>query len=95
MAGNTPLLSSTEEAKAPWNENFESITVPVTITLTLSKTVNVDITNYNIQFDTMGNISSDYSEEDLREAVKDQIILPQEDPKYKDWEVESMEVEEE
>ena len=95
MSGNTPLLSSTEEAKAPWNEESKTITVPVTITLTLSKTVNVDITNYNIQFDTRGNISNDYSKEDLIEAVKNQIILPQEDPKYKDWEVEDIEVTEE
>lgn len=40
---NTPILTQSEEDSAPWND--KTTPVDVTISLTMSKTVSVDISN--------------------------------------------------
>lgn len=55
---NTPILTQSEEDSAPWND--KTTPVDVTISLTMSKTVSVDISN----------------EEDFRDEVLSQVDLP-------------------
>lgn len=83
MKDNYPLLSQSEERMAPWNdkENMPK-KVEVTVSITLSKTVEVEVNNYTseeeIDEDGNHNIYYDYSNCDLEQAVRDQITLPNE-----------------
>ncbi len=77
---NYPMGS--DNANAPWNqEDPKAIEIEVTISVTLSKTVKISVTDYNIEEgkDEDGQYFKhiDYSDCDLKEAVKNQITLPQ------------------
>ena len=103
---NYPPMSQSEWDNAPWNqEENEEREVEVTISVTLSKTVKVYTKDYE---DCCGDIY--YSQEGLNNAVKEQIILPQEAYKYikgnttkgkqaienlKDWDIDDIEIMEE
>ena len=108
---NYPL--GADNPNAPWNqeENPER-EIEVTVSVTLSKTVKVKVSDYDI-VDSGKDEDGDYFEEvdysncDLKEAVEEQIVLPQKawdyiDPKtkkdvkaifdLKDWNVDDFEV---
>lgn len=77
---------------APLNEAKE---VEVTVSITLSKTVKVrvdDYTSLGVVTDEDGNKYEDidYSECDLKSAVKEQVKLPQDT--CKGWDVDDFEV---
>lgn len=72
--GNYPTMSQSELSNAPWNqENLEPQKIKVTVSITLSKTVEVEVTDY------------DYSECNLEQAVRDQVILPNSVGEFNDW----------
>ena len=67
------------DPNAPWNqEDIPEREVEVTVSVTLSKTLKIKVSDYTV--DAEGNV--DYSDCNLREAVENQIILPQEAYKY-------------
>lgn len=81
---------------APWNqeENPER-EIEVTVSVTLSKTIKVKVSDYNIieaGKDEDGEYFEDidYSNCDLKEAVERQIRLPQN--KFPDWNVDDFEI---
>ena len=69
------------DPNAPWNQvDPEPKKIEVTVSITLSKTVEVEVTDYIVKEDSDedGNriISYDFSKCDLKQAVRDQITLP-------------------
>ena len=77
-------------AEAPWNQVEtapRNIAGPVSITL--SKTVEVEVTDYIAEEDSdedgYHGISYDYSECDLKQAVRDQVTLPNSVGEFNDW----------
>lgn len=74
-----PVGSDTEDA--PWNETEQpERKIEVTISVTLSKTVEVSVNDYKCveDIDEEGRcISYDYTDCDLKSAVECQIFLPQ------------------
>lgn len=80
---NYPLMSQSEWDNAPWNqeENPER-EIEVTVSVTLSKTIKVKVSDYDIinsGKDEDGEYFEDidYSNCDLKGAVEKQIVLPQ------------------
>lgn len=83
MTGNCPLLSKLEEERAPWNqEDKEPKKITVTVSMTLSKDVEVEVTDYiaknEVDEDNNDTVNYDFSECDLKKAVENQITLPSE-----------------
>lgn len=83
-----PIGSDTPDA--PWNQiDPEPQEVEVTISMTISKTVKVKVTDYTCEedWDEEGyhGISYDFSDCNLEQAVKDQIILPTDTKEFCDW----------
>ena len=80
---NYPIMGTIEESSAPWNEDIKSPQeVEVTVSITLSKTVKINVEDYRVALeerDENGDLYEiyDFSECDLKGAVEDQIILPQ------------------
>lgn len=78
---NYPIGADTKDA--PWNQVDNSEReIEVTISVTLSKTVKIKVSDYTITDsgkDEDGNYFEDvdYSDCDLEGAVEEQIILPQ------------------
>ena len=75
---------------APWNQiDPEPQEVEVTISMTISKTVKVKVTDYTCEedWDEEGyhGINYDFSDCNLEQAVKDQIILPTDTKEFCDW----------
>lgn len=85
---NYPMGADTPEA--PWNQvDPEPRTIEVTVSMTVSKTVKIDVDDYAIEkCEEDGNEYYDYSYCDLKGAVKEQITLPE----LKDWVVDDFEV---
>lgn len=81
---NYPLMSQTEWDSAPFNmndlEDNEPQEIEVTVSMTLSKTVKIKVTDYEftVSKDEDNNpiIDYDFSQCDLKEAVKKQVSLP-------------------
>lgn len=79
------------DPKAPWNQvDPEPRKIKVTVSITLSKTVEVKIDNYTaeeeIDEDGNHNVYYDYSDCDLEQAVRDQIPLPTDvNQEFNDW----------
>lgn len=96
---NYPPMSQSEWERAPWNEeSLPEIEIPVTVSITLSKTVTIAVDDYERtstfeEEDGIKEYSVDTSCCDLKSAVKVQIDLPQD--KFPDWTVDEMEVVEE
>lgn len=77
---NTPTLMTSEEQRAPWNDMENTpMKIDVTVSVTLSKTVQIETSLYKTRPD--GSIYMEDS--DLEEEVKSQVDLPQD--KYNDW----------
>lgn len=108
MLDNYPP-GAANDPNAPYNQsNPEAKEIEVTVSITLSKTVKISVTDYieeapefDGEFYCAGDI--DFSECDLESAVKEQVYLPQEAYKYlpighkatkdlMDWEVDDFEV---
>ena len=75
---------------APWNKiDPEPKKIKVTVSITLSKTVEVEVTDYTAEedYDEDGynGINYDYSECDLEQAVRDQVTLPNSIGEFNDW----------
>ena len=75
---------------APWNKiDPEPKKIKVTVSITLSKTVEIEVTDYTAEedYDEDGynGINYDYSECDLEQAVRDQVTLPNSIGEFNDW----------
>ena len=75
---------------APWNKiDPEPKKIKVTVSITLSKTVEVEVTDYTAEEDYnedgYNGINYDYSECDLEQAVRDQVTLPNSVGEFNDW----------
>ena len=83
MSSNCPI-GSDYDPRAPWNEEEQpKRKIEVTISVTLSKTVKVNVNDYIIWGkDEDGNLDIDYSICNLKSAVEEQIYLPQEAGNY-------------
>lgn len=76
--------------EAPWNEKVNKPKkVEVTVSITLSKTVEVEVDDYTAEedFDEDGyqGITYDFSECNLEQTVRDQITLPNSIEEFNDW----------
>ena len=83
-----PMGADTPDA--PWNQvDTEPRKIKVTVSITLSKTVEVEVTDYTAEedYDEDGynGINYDYSECDLEQAVRDQVTLPNSVGEFNDW----------
>lgn len=80
---NYPLMSQSEWDNAPWNQvDNPEREIEVTVSVTLSKTIKVKVSDYDIinsGKDEDGEYFEevDYSNCDLKSAVEGQIVLPQ------------------
>ena len=75
---------------APWNKiDPEPKKIKVTVSITLSKIVEVEVTDYTAEEDYnedgYNGINYDYSECDLEQAVRDQVTLPNSVGEFNDW----------
>ena len=82
---------------APWNQvDPESKKIEVTVSITLSKTVEVEVTDYTAEedIDEENNHSTiyDFSECNLEQAVRDQVTLPNSVGEFSDWVEDDFEV---
>lgn len=78
------------DPKAPWNqEDPKPRKIEVTVSITLSKTVEVEVTDYTAEedYDEDGynGTSYDYSDCNLEQAVRDQVTLPNNTEEFNDW----------
>lgn len=85
------------DPKAPWNQvDPEPRKIEVTVSITLSKTVEVEVTDYIAEEDSdedgYHSIRYDYSECDLKQAVRDQVTLPNSVGEFNDWVEDDFEV---
>ena len=92
---NYPMGADTPDA--PWNQvDPEPRKIEVTVSITLSKTVEVEVTDYTAEedYDEDGynGINYDYSECDLEQAVRDQVTLPNSVGEFNDWVEDEFEV---
>ena len=80
---NYPPMSQSEWDNAPWNQAASpEKEIEVTVSITLSKTVRISVSDYEITDsgkDEDGEYfeNIDYSNCDLKGAVEEQIVLPQ------------------
>lgn len=85
-----------DNAEAPWNQTDNpEREVEITVSITLSKTLKVRVNDYQIVDsgkDEDGEYFEDidYSDCDLKNAVENQYVLPQD--KFKDWDIDDYEV---
>ena len=87
---NIPTLMHSEELDAPWNQvDNKPQKIKVTVSMTLSKTVEIEVDDYTTEeeIDEEGNhnISYDYSECNIEQAVRDQVTLPNSIGEFNDW----------
>lgn len=73
---NYPMGADTPSA--PWNQvEVEPKEIEVTVSITLSKTVKIEVNDYATDIDEgSGSKYCDFSECDLERAVKEQVTLP-------------------
>lgn len=70
---NLPQMDSIQESKAPWNNDMqEPVEIEVAVSVTLSKIVKVKVNDY-----TRDEDGYNFEDCDLKSAVEDQVILPQ------------------
>lgn len=79
MYDNYNYPEGADTPDAPWNEQpNDPKKIYVTVSVTLSKTVPIEVTDYNTIVDEeTGDTHIDYSSCDLEGAVESQIYLPQ------------------
>lgn len=90
MSNNYPL-GAEQDPNAPWKEeDQEEKEIEVTVSVTLSKTLKVNVTDYKVidsgvDEDGLYYEDIDYSECNLKQAVRDQVYLPYEASDYIDY----------
>ena len=91
-SGNCP--AGTEyDRKAPWNEvENPKREIEVTVSVTLSRTVRIKVSDYRMSEpvkDEDGHYYADidYTDCNLEQAVREQVLLPQNLEALKDWTV--------
>lgn len=90
MNSNVPI-GADNDPDAPWNqEDPKPRTIEVTVSITLSKTVEIEVDDYTteeeVDEDGNHNVYYDYSECNLEQAVRDQVPLPtDESQEFNDW----------
>lgn len=86
MYDNYNYPEGADTSNAPWNEESQKYKrIKVTVSITLSKDLEIDINDYTIDKDKfLKSVKIDFSECDLKTAVKEQHILPNESYKYVD-----------
>lgn len=104
MYDNYNYPEGADTPDAPWNqESQEYKRIKVTVSITLSKDLEIDVNDYTIDKDEFLKCDRiDFSDCDLKTAVKTQHILPDEVYKYvdrdylkeelKNWIVDDLEV---
>lgn len=77
MLSNYPP-GAENDPRAPWNQvDPEPRTIEVTVSISLSKTMKIDVDDYTVECDEEdGNTYYDYSECNLIDAVREQVTLP-------------------
>lgn len=81
---NYPLMSQSEWDSAPWNEvELPPKDVEVTVSITVSRTMKVPVTDYVIDDEGV-----DFSNCDLNKAVEDSGYLPN----FKNWCIDDFEI---
>lgn len=96
-SGNCPA-GSEYSSDAPWNQSDpEAVELDVTVSITLSKNVKIYVDDYEKEdyMDEDGNycVTYDFGDCDLREAVKEQIVLPNSKlDQFNDWVEDDFEV---
>ena len=75
---NYPTMSQIEENNAPWNDSKEPKEVEVIVSMTISKVVKVQVSDYEVlnSKDEYGQNEVDFDNCDLKTAVEEQITLP-------------------
>ncbi len=80
-------VGADNDPKAPWNEKSNKPKkVEVTVSITLSKTVEVEVDDYSTEEtneDGYHGVTYYFDESNLEQAVRSQIDLPSK--KYNDW----------
>lgn len=94
---NYPTMSQSEWDSAPFNQdNLEPQKLKVTVSVTISKTVEIEVSDYTVEEEMneegLVDLNYNFSECDLREAVREQIPLPEDSKEFKDWTVDDFEV---
>lgn len=95
-SGSYPV-GAEHDPRAPWNsEDQKPVEIEVTVSLTISKTVRIEVDDYkedkSIDDEGMPCVDYDFSECDLKEAVKQQIYLPEDSKDFNDWTTDDFEV---
>ena len=76
MNDNIPIGSDTSDA--PWNQvSNDPVKVKVTVSMTLSKTVEIEVDDYTTYIDE-GDLCNNFSDCNFYDAVRDQVWLPNE-----------------
>ena len=86
-------IGTEHNPNAPWNQSDpKPVEVSVCVSITLSKTVKVKLEDYTVEENEASDsdISFNFSDCNLREAVSQQVSLPNE--KFPDWTVDDFEV---
>lgn len=96
-SSNYPLMSQSEWDAAPFNQEENTAQkVKVTVSVTISKTVEVEVSDYTVEKEMneegLVDFNYDFSDCDLRAAVRQQINLPEDSKEFKDWIVDDFEV---
>lgn len=79
---NYPAMSKSEWDRAPWNEvEPPEKEIEVTVSITLSKTVKIkvsdyEVTEFGVDDDGQYYEDIDYSNCDLKGAIEEQVVLP-------------------
>lgn len=90
-------LGTQYNPKAPWNQEYnEPKEIEVTVSVTISKTIKIEVEDYRkeefIDEDGMPCVDYDFSDCDIRTAVKQQVHLPNDSKEFKDWTTDDFEV---
>ena len=86
---NVPI-GAEYDPNAPWNqEDPKPQKIEVTVSITLSKTVEIEVNDYTAEEDfdedNYQGIAYNFSECNLEQAVRDQITLPNSIEEFNDW----------
>lgn len=95
MTDNFPIGADTPDA--PWNiKETEPEEIEVTVSVTMSKRVKINVDDYQREEykdeEGIPCVDYDFSECDLRSAVRNQVNLPENSKEFKDWTVDDFEV---
>lgn len=76
--------------KTDFGEENKPIKLKVTICQCLSKEVEIELTDYDYCYNDYGNKEPVYTDKNILDCIKDQIILPSDE--FKDWNLDDEEI---